>query len=259
MLPRARHLDVRPAAEAARAPLRDAVNIPLNELPQRVYELPPHDETTLVANTGEEAAAAVRWLGEQERAAQLVDGTQPAAPSERAAAGRLWAPNAFLEEVAPQLPQGTALDIACGVGREAVFLKSLGWRVAALDALDDALARGHALEDRYSPGEPAIDWVQRDVERAGVGRRGAFELVTAFRFLHRPLFAELIGALAPGGSLLVETFTTLHRATRGRPQHDAYVLQPGELPALAAGLRIVSHDEAWRGRAHTARLWARKE
>lgn len=259
MLRRARHLDVRPAAGAARTPLRDAVNIPMAELPHRVYELPPRDETTLVADTGPEAAEAVRWLRGQERAAELVKGFDYAAPHAPTDTGRLWSPNEFLELVAPQLPPAVALDVACGVGREAVYLKALGWRVAAIDALDDALARGGALEARYFPGQPAIDWVRRDVEREGVGQRGAYDLVTVFRFLHRPLFAELLGALAPGGSLLVETFTTLHRAARGRPQRDAFVLQPGELPTLAAGLRIVRFEEGWHGWAHTARLWARKD
>ena len=59
---RARYLDPREAAESAARPISDAVNIPLGELAERVHELPPKDETLLVAGPAEAAREAVHRL-----------------------------------------------------------------------------------------------------------------------------------------------------------------------------------------------------
>ena len=42
-------------------------------------------------------------------------------------------PTALLEAWAPRLPRGRALDVACGAGRNALYLARLGWEVAGFD------------------------------------------------------------------------------------------------------------------------------
>lgn len=60
-----------------------------------------------------------------------------------------------------------------------------------------------------------------------------------FHYLHRPLMPALCAALAPGGRLFYETFTT----ERGHPGNPAFLLQAGELPALVAPLTVVGSSE----------------
>ncbi|MBK8913291.1 MAG: class I SAM-dependent methyltransferase [Phycisphaerales bacterium] len=163
-------------------------------------------------------------------------------------------------DVCPAQPPA-ALDLACGVGREAVYLASLGWRVLGVDVLPDALERAQRLADRCAAAIVPPAWRCADLtDAASLDGLGPFELITCFRYLSRPLLARIGERLAPGGSLLVETFTTEHRARHGRPRREGLVLEPGELRGLAAGLRVVEYDEGWRdgGAAHTARLWARR-
>lgn len=252
MIPLRDLLDPRPAAEP---PVAAAVWIPAAELEGRVHELPPAGEVLRVADA-EDAGLALETLARLERPAALeprfayADSPEP---------GRLWRPNAFLEAwlAAEHATPGSALDIACGGGRDAVFLASLGWSVTGIDWLPDALERGEALRARYA-AERAIRWVRQDVE-AEPGIAGTFDLVTCFYFLDRNLFGTLGSLLGPGGSVLLETFTAKHRETHGRPNRERFVLELGELPSLVSSLEVVSFDEAWRdGGRHTARLWARR-
>ncbi len=262
-LVRRRILDPRDADTARRRPLADAVNIPRAELPDRTHELPPREQVVTVAGPLELARDTVRWLESVRRRGEVAV-TSPSAGVSPGGdeVGRLWEPAAFLENVAAGLAPGRALDLACGTGRDAVFLAAAGWRVVGVDVLPDALARAGDLQRRYAPAAPPIDWRCADLESSrglgGVLRPDErFDLITVFRFLDRSLLRSASGYLNPGGSLVVETFTTVHRARHGRPSRDDHVLQPGELPALLGPRMEIRHySEAWRAGPHTARLHA---
>lgn len=263
-------LDPRAPEAAAAQPILGAVNIPFGELGGRLHELPARHEIVRVADVGSEAKEVVAWLRDGGRCAELAGSLEhgPAAP------GRLWRPNAFLEEVLPRLgTPGRAVDLGCGAGREAVLLAASGWNVTAIDRLPDALARGRDLELRTC-GASSVRWVCADLEaergsvdvprvheggRGGPPPMGEAELVVSFFYLHRPSARAAAAALSPGGSVVFETFTELHRQRFGKPRTASFVLAPGELPTLAPGLEVVVFDEGWRadGR-HTARLWARR-
>ena len=252
-LPRANCLDPRPWSEASAAPYRDAVNIPAPELRRRGAELPPHGETVKVLACAY-AADAVQVLSGMERPSVViagVPGLEPSGPM------RLWEPTAWLAEILPQLGPGCALDVACGAGRDTAFLAAHGHNVLGVDCLDDAIETARELAERYAPGGAAA-FLVCDVEDPEFEPPHSVDLVTIFRFLHRPLFERVQTWLKPGGSLLAETFTTTHRERHGKPRRDRLVLEPGELPKLAVGLEVVRYEEGWRGEAHTARLWARK-
>jgi SAM-dependent methyltransferase len=240
-------LDPRPAEAATSAPFVDAVNIPLEELAGRMHELPPPGERLSLPDSAVGRTAAAFLAKRETELVAFEPGT-----SER---GRLWRPNPFLEEIAPRLQSGTALDVGCGSGRDAVYLASLGWRVVALDILPDALDRGRDLAERYLDEPTEIEWMLGDVRRSLPN--GTFDLVTMFAFLNRPLLNQAADLLRPGGSLLLETFTTTHRARYGRPASEDLAVSEDELNGIAPGLEVVSAGAEWRGDRHTARLWAR--
>lgn len=252
-----RFLDPRSAGEAAEQPIADAVNIPLDELPRRTHELPPRNTVVPVVGPKAPARTTVEWLRAHGRRAAVESAFSYASPADPHL-GRLWQPTAFLSEVVQRWQPGAALDLACGVGRDAVYLASLGWRVTAVDVLPDALDRARELARRYAAAIEPIKWRQVDLEREALAFESAFDLVVGFRYLHRPLFGHLTNWLRPGGHVVYETFTTLHRERHGRPAADAHVLNPGELPRLLAGFDIRHHSETWRGEVHTARAWAVK-
>ena len=236
----------------ASPPIADSVHIPLAELEFRVHELPPRHETIWIAKTGPFALEACAWLNANGRIAKAEDGFEYG----DSAGGRLWAPNPFLEHCLNGIPPGKALDIACGSGRDAVYMASCGFRVTAIDHLQEALEMGKDLERRYLANCEPISWVRTDIEKTPP--QGQFDLVTCFHYLHRPILAHISDLLAPGGKLVFETFTSVHREKHGKPRTENFVLQPSELKDLVKNLSLVEYEEDWHDSRHTARIWAVK-
>jgi SAM-dependent methyltransferase len=137
--------------------------------------------------------------------------------------------------------QGTALDVACGRGRHALWLAEQGFRVSAVDR--DEVALRDLLEEARSRGVSTIDAAVVDLEGGGrVLPVEAFDVIVVVHYLHRPLFRQLIDALRPGGVLVYETFTTA-QAARGKPTNPDFLLRPGELLQLAQPLDVLAARE----------------
>lgn len=121
---------------------------------------------------------------------------------------RVWSgnPNAILVREVTGLDPGTALDLGCGEGADAIWLAQHGWRVTAVDVSQTALRR--AEERAMSVGVArSIDWQQHDLTSSFPD--GTFDLVSA-QFLHSPvdfprdrILRAAASAVAPGGLLLV--------------------------------------------------------
>jgi SAM-dependent methyltransferase len=183
-----------------------------------------------------------------------------------------WAgtqPAEFLLEVLPLLPRGKALDVACGEGRNAVFLASQGWTVLAVDrsqpALDKAEAlardRGVAVSWSRSPLRPEsrkshLALLKADLESIRLPIR-MFDLVTCFNYLQRPLMPLLVQTLRPGGMLVYETYTVAHREFAESPREPEFLLRPGELLDAFRGLEVWFYRE-WTAGKGIASLLAQK-
>jgi rhodanese-related sulfurtransferase len=132
------------------------------------------------------------------------------------------------------------LDVAAGRGRHALLFAAAGFAVTAVDRDAALMARLDRLARAI--GHPVTTRVL-DLEAGPVDLgAGAFDLVLVTHYLHRPLMPALVAAVAPGGLLVYETFTTA-QAARGKPTSPAYLLQPGELPRLVGPLVVVRSRE----------------
>ena len=114
------------------------------------------------------------------------------------------APNRFLPGLVADLPRGRALDVACGEGRNAVWLAQQGWSVTAIDFSAVGVAKGERLA---ADTGVTVDWVVDDVT-AWAPPPAAFGLVVLFYVqLAAPARAAMLGhtarALAPGGRLVL--------------------------------------------------------
>jgi len=169
------------------------------------------------------------------------------------------APNPWLSAHAHLLAgPGKALDLACGEGRDALYLARLGYRVAAIDASAMALAKAARLADRHGV---RIEWRRLDLEAGYQPPAATFDVITCHNFLHRPLLAALPAALRPGGVLIYATFLDGQEAY-GRPANPAHLLHRGELARACADLEILDQQEGltiYRGEAaYRAAIVARR-
>lgn len=165
---------------------------------------------------------------------------EPGGHDDHGPAARLWSPSAFLERMLPNVPRGRALDLACGSGRAAVHLALAGFVVEAWDLDTSALALAGSFASRHGA---RITTRPCDLE-AGMPDRPVpgFDLIVVLRYLHRPLLPWIEQALAPGGTLLYETF--LRGQERfGHPRRDRFLLERGELRTAFPGLRIEHVEE----------------
>ena len=154
----------------------------------------------------------------------------------------LWTaePNRFLAAEVSELPAGRALDLACGEGRNAVWLAERGWDVTGVDFSEVALAKAAKLAEGRGV---SVDWVLADL-REYVPPVRAFELV-AVLYLHlppaqrRPVLDRAAAAVAAGGVMLVVGHDSTNIAAGyGGPQDPAILFTPDEVAAELPELRI---------------------
>ena len=151
-------------------------------------------------------------------------------------------PASFLRQVfatnAWRLPRGRALDIACGKGRNSLYLAELGFEVAAMDistvALDEARTRAQSKQLR-------IDWRQTDLEVVQL-EEAAFELVVNFNYLQRSLIPQIERAVKVGGYVIFETYL-IDQKEIGHPKNPDYLLGHSELLEQFRDFRVLYYRE----------------
>ena len=155
---------------------------------------------------------------------------------ERPAEDFATAPVPLVAETAKHLPPGRALDLACGVGRNALWLAKQGWTVTAVDGAPTAIT---ILRRRASLGGLAVDARVADLERGEYQiEPSAWDLICISYYLQRDLFASAKRGLAPGGVLIA----IVHIAAPGE-QPTNHRLGPGELAGYFRGWEILHHYE----------------
>lgn len=131
------------------------------------------------------------------------------------------------------------LDLGCGQGRHSLAAAALGADVVAIDRDESKLESGRAAAEQRNLD---IDWRVVDLEDTWPELE-EFDVVLVFNFLHRARMKEIIGAVAPGGALIAETYLIAQRELGWGPKSDDHLLAPGELARLVTPLEIVHGRE----------------
>ena len=134
--------------------------------------------------------------------------------------------------------RGRALDVACGAGRNALFLAGHGFDVDAVDISTEGLARG-----RRCAAERGLDvhWIEHDLDEP-LKLPSDYALILVVRFLDLQLIRQLAQKLAPGGLLICEEHLRTDADVIG-PGNSAFRVAPGELRDAASGLEILQYEE----------------
>ncbi len=168
-------------------------------------------------------ADAERW----NRRYQQADRSQPPSPCELLLATQHLLP-----------AKGRALDLACGLGGNSLFLASKGLQVDACDIAGTALSH---IDDWATQKALPIDTLQQDIEALGLPE-GQWDVITVSRYLYRPLLPDIADALRPGGLLFYQTFSAYKHADGG-PSSADFLLQDNELLQAFRQLNIRHYRE----------------
>lgn len=151
-------------------------------------------------------------------------------------------PSAFLCEIfdsdAWRIDPGRALDLACGKGRNAIYLAERGFQVVAMDISPVALAQGRELAEAK---KLSIDWRQADLETIQLAPY-AYDLIVNFNYLQRSLMRQIKQAVKLGGYIIFATYLIDQRSI-GHPNNADYLLEHNELLECFRDFRVLFYRE----------------
>lgn len=162
-------------------------------------------------------------------------------------------PSAVLRDYNHLLPvQGQALDLACGLGANALLLASRGLETHAWDLSSVAIAR---LEAEAQARGLTLHGQACDIKTITLPTAG-FDVIVCCHYLERPLIPQIIKALRPGGLVFFQTFTVEAIDDEG-PKRPEWRLASNELLQMFSNLRVyVYREEGLLG--DTRRGWRNK-
>ena len=148
--------------------------------------------------------------------------------------------SAYDDYLQPLFPRGgTALDIAGGLGRHAIWLAELRWRVTVVDISEVAFQKAQKKAEERGV---KIEFLVRDL-KSYQPERERYDLMLVFYYLQRELFHELVESLKPGGLLIYKTYTHEHADGGKHPKNPLYLLRDQELLHSFPSLRTLHYRE----------------
>ncbi|MCU7799032.1 MAG: methyltransferase domain-containing protein [gamma proteobacterium symbiont of Lucinoma myriamae] len=125
--------------------------------------------------------------------------------------------------------QGKSLDLACGLGGNALRMAELGFESHAWDISDSAITKiqEFAQERQLSLLTRQCDISQHEQQNKMLEE--GFDVIIVSRFLLRDIMPSLISALRPCGLIFYQTFVQDKVLSEEGPQNNHFRLQPNEL------------------------------
>jgi SAM-dependent methyltransferase len=159
-------------------------------------------------------------------------------------------PNQFLVADAVGLPVGRAVDLACGEGRNSIWLAEQGWQVTGVDFSAVGLAKAKRFADLW---DVKVTWIESSVEDWAPPPGGLDLVAVLYLQLPQPARAAALAAaasaVAPGGTLLVAAHDqdNLTWGYGGPPNADVlYQVSDVTVAAVAGGLTVERAEQAVR-------------
>jgi tellurite methyltransferase len=247
-----RLIDLRSSKQFILQHIKGSCSLPWERLPESMHELPANhkaisllgeksqveDASTFLTSKGYSISESFvidvdYWLKMSEQ--QIVEsGSHSVA---------LWQANPLLTEVIAlienEVAGRTAIDLACGAGRDSVYLAQRGWQVTAIDYKEDTLERCQQLAKR---SQTSLRTLNQDLENSAQPLTNlSADLVLIMRYLHRPLFPAINDLIKVGGAIVYSTFM-VGSEKYGSPKNPNYLLKVGELAEAFSSYKILIDD-----------------
>ena len=128
-----------------------------------------------------------------------------------------------------------ALDLACGIGRNSIYLAKKGYKVISVDINSMSLSKFY---------QNNVYKIQSDIENLGRWpfKNNIFDIVIVTNILNRLIFSKIESVIKQNGYLVYETFGLGHEKL-GRPKNKNYLLNKGELLKLTKCMNMIYYEE----------------
>lgn len=147
-------------------------------------------------------------------------------------------PSGLLRRWIRSLPRGRALDVAAGLGRNAIFLARAGYTV---DAIDISATGLHEARRRARRRGVRVNWIEADLDTYRLPR-ARYDLVINTFFLKRRRLSALKASVRPGGVMILESHLE-SRMNDGGPAGLRNRLRRGELRRRFRGWDVLDLEE----------------
>ncbi len=229
-------VDIRDDTAFKSGHIQGSANIPWPQYFDRLFELPDPAAPFVICLEPQQLEPVVAVLKEKRHQPQALVVWQadiglrfPTAIATGSSCVTLWQANPLLTEFADRFETRMSgrnyLDLACGAGREIVYMARRGWQAQGIDYIASSQQRAQQLAQG---AQVSIDYVIDDIEADSFELPSQPDLVSVFRFLYRPLLPKLAHWMQPGGVVIYQTF--MQGCERfGSPKNPNFLLKPGEL------------------------------
>ncbi|MFC1977694.1 methyltransferase domain-containing protein [Chloroflexota bacterium] len=167
-------------------------------------------------------------------------------------------PSDLLTKWLDEFPPGKALDLACGTGRNSLFLAEKGYEVTAIDISPAAIK---VAENKALAKGLKINWIVADLDSFKIS--GQYDVISNFFHVNMKIVPDMINSLNIGGVLIYQhhLFPPLPLS---EPLRHPSSFKPGELPQLFKDLKVIHYeeqqvDEEGGRHSYLASLVAKKE
>ena len=144
----------------------------------------------------------------------------------------------LLHDWLPRLRVGKALDIACGTGRNAIFLAEAGFSVDAIDISPVGLRNARHEAERRGV---RVNWIEHDLDEPYDFDRD-YDLIVVLWFVRLDLLGELCACLAPGGFLVSAQHLVADGDCAG-PENPRFRVAAGALHEAVSDLEVLFYEE----------------
>jgi SAM-dependent methyltransferase len=167
-------------------------------------------------------------------------------------------PVTLLSDWLPKIPVGKALDVACGAGRNTIFLAEAGFRVDAIDISHKGLEQ---TAHKATESGLTVNCIEHDLDESYAFTTD-YDLIVVLWYVNLKLIRQLCDCLAPGGFLLCEEHLRSEQEVIG-PGNPDYRVAPGALRDAVSTLDLLLYEEVVEpipegGQVASARVVARK-
>ena len=247
-------LDVRLQQDFFKCHIKNSSNIPFKDIEQRMYELPRKSQPLTLFGKFEELLIATDLLTQkgyqvEKKIIASKENFQYLKDSHQLDTGGrskiLWQPASVVREFskicAKPATKLNGLDVACGAGRDSVYLASQGWDMTCVDYSQTALDKLNSLakNNKVAVNAQLIDMEKNYSELEELKLK--FDLILFVRYLHRPMLDKIKASIGKNGYIVYQTF--LEGAEKfGSPKNPRFLLKHGELANVFVDFDIFLDD-----------------